>query len=504
MCRTLPIVSVLMLSLLSPACGEHGIEVDFPTDPVSVIPVQGELSFASQDWLGSPSQASVRLRGVVMAPLKGHPPTDRAALEAMAISAVRDHERQVTRAVIAHVERTLEVHGRGDLKWQSARVLGKPTPMKIESAALRVRYEYELHLRAETELFALLAPNQRVDPSVEIEIGSSWWGDSESTATLKLKEAQARDAFLPYPTMAQDGAIDIAIHVGTGAEVDAPAEVRIEEAGLSLLANGWKHPSTANFGPLEAGDLPFTREATFDGKTSELRVMLISESVTNRDLSSRLSAALITSLTQRDVVILRDLDPVLEEAVADAIGLGSTPGADAIESASGAQLVILHRTSNQPWGDQGVNAAWATSGRDVIEFAPTKTSNDAVLDALVTGLTLTDAAGRHVPLSMGGLHRLASRYTGEALHLTAWGLEDNPGLNPYGTHDHLGGECTAPSQCGAPGNLCVTLGPERVCGVACAGDTACPTGYRCASVIMDTGLDFLPRQCVPRPSPNSI
>lgn len=246
MCRNLPILFIVMISLLMPACGEHGVEIDFPTESVSVIPVQGEPSFASQDWLATPTQASVRLHGVVLAPLKGHPPTDREALEAMASSTVERHERQVTQAVIDHVERTLEMHGREDLKWQSARVLDTSTSMKIESAALRVRYEYELHLRAETELFRLLAPNQRVDPSFEIEIGESWWGDSESTAILRLEESEARDAFLPYPAMAKDGAIDIAVHVGSGAHLEPGAELRIEETGLSLLANGWKHPSTAN------------------------------------------------------------------------------------------------------------------------------------------------------------------------------------------------------------------------------------------------------------------
>jgi hypothetical protein len=503
--RALTIISILILSLLSTACGEHGIEIDFPTEAISVIPVQGEASFASQDWSANATQASVRLHGVVLAPLKGHPPEDRAALDLMATSAVREHEQHVTRAVIAHVERTLEMHGRDDLKWTSTRVLGSATPMKIESSALQVRYAYELHLRAETELYALLIPNQRVDPSLEIEVGESWWGDSESTATLKVEEAEAPDGFLPYPTMVEDGAIDIAIHVGAGADIDAPAEARIEEAGLSLLANGWKHPSTANFGQLEVGDLPFTREATFGGQTSELRVMLISESFSAREAAPRLSNALVTSLMKRDVVILRDLEPALEEVVAGAIGLGAVPGPDAIEVSAGAQLVILHRTSDRPWADQGVNAVRATSRRDVLEFARTDASEDAVLDALITGLTLTDGAGRHVPLSVAGLHRLAARHAGEALHLTAWGLQHNATLNPYGTHDHLGGPCTGPSTCGAPGNLCVSeVEGQGACGLACASDTACPTGYRCAAVAMGSDLDFLPRQCVPRPGPQAI
>ena len=491
-------VTLLMTMLLSPACGEHGIEIPFPSETVSVIPTEGEPSFAQPDWLRTPDVVNVRVHGVALAPIAGHPPEDREALESLARSAVRSHERQMTQALIDHVERTLEREERADLKWQTTRVLGSDVEMKIESSALRVRYEYELHLRASPELFALLAPNQRVDPSFVLNVGDSWWGDSESAVSLKLAEAPAPDAFLPYPEMAQDGAIDIAVHVGDGSSVTTPANVRIEETGLSLLSQGWKHPWAPNFRAMEAIELPFTREASFNGEVSELRVMLIKENAATRTLSRRLSNSLMMSLTQRDIVILRDLEPTVEVAVAEAIGFGSKELPATLGTENRAQLVIMHRTSESSWVDHGMTKVRANSKRDVIEFGPTTTSDDTILDALVAGLTLADASGRHIPLSIGSLHRIASQHTEDPLHLCAWGLQDNPGLNPYGTQEALCADCAGPGQCGAAGNLCVLQGDAGACGLACTSDLSCPNGYRCGDVVADTGLDFLPRQCVPR------
>ncbi len=496
--RYLLTLPFLMTAVLTPACGEHGVAIDFPAQGVSLIPIEDEPSFVDRHERAAPEVVSIRIHGMAIAPLAGHPPENREELEAVARDSVNAHEHHMTRALIDHVERTLEHHGRTDLRWQTTRILGAEIPMKIESSALRVRYEYELHLRASPELFALLAPHQRVDPSFVLHVSDSWWGDSESEVTLSLSESAAPDAFLPYLDMAKDGAIDIAVHVGDAADLETPAKVRIEEAGLSLIAKGWKRATSSRLATLEMAETPFTREVSFDGELSELRVMLFKENSRTRDLSWRLSSSLMTSLSKRDIVILRDLEPSLEAAVADAIGLGSASANTTLTNESGAKLIIVHSTSESAWVDQGIHSVRGDAGRDVIEFGSTTTSDDAILDALVAGLTLTDSTGRHVPLSIGSLHRLAAKHTEEALHLSAWGLHDNPRTNPYGAHDELCAPCSGPNHCGSAGNLCVYQDGAGACGLACASELSCPSGYRCATVVTDTGLDFLPRQCVPR------
>ena len=496
--RYLISVSILCLILLAPACGEHGLNVSFPDPTVGALPLAEEPSFAHPDWLTTSRDVNVRIHGLAVAPLSGRPPADRQALRDHAQAAVHAHERHMTQMVIEHITRTLEDHGRGDLAWQSTRLMSTTTPMKIDTEALRVRYGFALHVRATPDLFHLLAPHQRVDPKFEIEVAESWWGDSESSITLRLTEDRAPDAFLPYPAMAKDGAIDIAVHVGDGSSATDPAEARIEETGLSLLDTGWKHPSTTNFGPLEAESVPFTRAASLNGADSELRLTLIQELASDRGAARRLSSGLITSLTTRDIVILRDLEPSVEAAVARAVGLSTTSSAAAIEGRPEAQLILVHRTSDTPWSHPGVDSVRANAGRDFMELRTTESSTDAVLEGLLAGLTLTDSGDRHVPLSINGLHNLAAKNANQALHLSVWGLDDNPLLNPYGSDAELCGACAGPGVCGAAGNLCVGGGGDGTCGLACSSDAACPTGYRCSTLDLEPSLDFLPRQCVPR------
>ncbi len=489
----LPSLSVLLF-----ACGEHGVEVTFPSEPVNVIPVEGEPSFAEPHWLPSVEQVSVRVHGIALAPLSGRAPSDRDALERVAVEAVRAHEHRVTQSLLSHVKRTVVQNDALDMKWQSTRVMRRGASMKIESALGRVRYAYELYLQGPPDLFSLLAPHQRAEPGFELEIGDALGEGEASRIDLKLTEHETPDAFLPVDAMGRDGAIDIAVHMGDGGVSDAPATARVVQTGLSLLAKGWKHPSTANYGALKPESQPFTRAAQFGGKSSELRVTLVSESSPVRGEVRRLSSALIHSLTERDIVILRDLTPALERAVVSAMGIAEGTEGEMIAADAGAQLVVVHRTSSEPWSHSAGSAVRATVGRDLIELRTSERSDDAVLDGLVAGLTLTDATERHVPLTVGGLHRLAGQQTEMPLHLSVWGLEDNPRLNPYGSASELCGLCAGPGACGAAGNLCVVEDELSRCGVACAEDTACPQGYRCATVTTDTGLSFLPRQCVPR------
>ena len=121
-----------------------------------------------------------------------------------------------------------------------------------------------------------------------------------------------------------------------------------------------------------------------------------------------------------------------------------------------------------------------------------------VLHEFVFWLTLTDQLGRHYPLSWKTILRGVNTRTYKTVHYGVHGIDGDPGLNPHGGAETLCEPCRDASQCGEGGNLCLNYGGQGLCGVACATDTACPDGFRCARMTDDPDLFYLPKQCVSR------
>src|SRR5262249_24191763 len=65
------------------------------------------------------------------------------------------------------------------------------------------------------------------------------------------------------------------------------------------------------------------------------------------------------------------------------------------------------------------------------------------------------------------------------------GIDSDPHLHPFANTSKFGQKCSANADCGAPGNLCITLGSlGKRCTAACAGegDGGCPSTYSCKAV----------------------
>ena len=75
------------------------------------------------------------------------------------------------------------------------------------------------------------------------------------------------------------------------------------------------------------------------------------------------------------------------------------------------------------------------------------------------------------------------------------GIDDNPKLVPFAKRDNFGKSCSANSDCGGPGNLCVSTGSGKKCTAACAGDGGCGTGYTCKAVASSTSSTIYGRAC---------
>lgn len=78
------------------------------------------------------------------------------------------------------------------------------------------------------------------------------------------------------------------------------------------------------------------------------------------------------------------------------------------------------------------------------------------------------------------------------------GIDDNPKLVPFAKRENFGKTCSANADCGAPGNLCVSVGSGRkACRAACAtlGESGCGTGYTCKAVASASSSTIYGRAC---------
>jgi hypothetical protein len=75
------------------------------------------------------------------------------------------------------------------------------------------------------------------------------------------------------------------------------------------------------------------------------------------------------------------------------------------------------------------------------------------------------------------------------------GIDDNPTLVPFAKPENFGKACSANSDCGGPGNLCVGTASKKVCSAACTADAGCGTGFRCKSVASSSSNTIFARAC---------
>ena len=121
-----------------------------------------------------------------------------------------------------------------------------------------------------------------------------------------------------------------------------------------------------------------------------------------------------------------------------------------------------------------------------------------MLYQFVYWLTLTNDDGAHFPLSWKAILRGVNTRSFKTVHYGVHGVANNPQLNPHRSESIACTPCSADNECGAGGNLCLGYPMGNACGVACTNDSACGDGYRCARLVEDPKLFYIPKQCVRR------
>jgi hypothetical protein len=75
------------------------------------------------------------------------------------------------------------------------------------------------------------------------------------------------------------------------------------------------------------------------------------------------------------------------------------------------------------------------------------------------------------------------------------GIDDNPKLVPFANTAKFGKACSANSDCGAPGNLCVSASGGKKCTAACTDTSGCGTGYTCKAVASTSSATIYGKAC---------
>jgi len=124
-------------------------------------------------------------------------------------------------------------------------------------------------------------------------------------------------------------------------------------------------------------------------------------------------------------------------------------------------------------------------------------ASPSTVQNFISALLARDSAGRLRPQPVSTLlTRLDSESWGFHPMYGIHGIDDNPKLVPFAKTANFGKTCSANSECGGPGNLCVSMGTAgKRCTAACASDPACGTGYACKSVASSSTSTIYGKAC---------
>jgi hypothetical protein len=75
------------------------------------------------------------------------------------------------------------------------------------------------------------------------------------------------------------------------------------------------------------------------------------------------------------------------------------------------------------------------------------------------------------------------------------GIDDNPTVVPWAQTAKFGTACSTNTDCGGPGNLCVSQTGGKKCTAACVATAGCGTGYVCKAVASSSSSTIYGKAC---------
>lgn len=322
------------------------------------------------------------------------------------------------------------------------------------------------------------------------------------------------DAFFDVNKLIADGKLDIDVHFGWDYHDNFHLKHSKDLFGW-LQAQGFTAP-VSSWDKLTHTSGPFTRTLEANGKTIKLEVRIFfgkpgAENDTETAAGGKvLEADLRTSMKTRDVVIFDGhAGPFYGFSMANwnKTTEGDFDDADmrTADLADKYQVVLAEGCETYQIGEALMeNPHKAGKNVDVITSMSFSNAATAIItEDFISQLIAHDSQQRMRPTNILGLLTKLDRAASDATFHTMYGvhgIDQDPHLHPFANTAMFGKKCSTNADCGAPGNLCVTMGSSgKKCTAACAGvgdaSTGCPPSYTCKAVASASSATIFGRAC---------
>lgn len=318
------------------------------------------------------------------------------------------------------------------------------------------------------------------------------------------------DAFFDINKLIKDGLLDIDVHFGW--DYHDNFHLKHSKDLFGWLVDQGFTPPVASWEQLTHTSGPFTRTLDANGKQVKIEVRIFfgkpgAENDTETDAGGKvLEADLRNSMKLRDVVIFDGhAGPFYGFSMANwnKTNEGDFDDADmrVADIATKYQVVLAEGCETYQIGE-ALQENPNKHGKNVDVVTSMSFSNAAtaiVTEDFITQLIAHDSSNRLRPTNILGLLTKLDRAASDATFHTMYGIhgiDEDPHLHPFANTAMFGKKCSANADCGAPGNLCVTMGASgKKCTAACAGDGGCPTSYTCKAVASASSSTIFGRAC---------
>ena len=334
----------------------------------------------------------------------------------------------------------------------------------------------------------------------------------KETITFSIaRERASTDGFFDLARLTADGKLDMDVYFGWDYHSDY--HLKHSKAFFTWLKDqGFKAPA-ASWDALTHTSGAFTRTVKADNRTIDVEIRVYfgkPGTATDPDTDAGgvvLEDLAMGSLASRDVIVYSGHSgPFYGFALANwrKTSEGDLDDADmrvAPMPADRYQVVLAEGCDTYQIGTAfKENPNKAGKNIDVITTTSfSNASSPAAVQSFVSALLARDSLARLRPQPVSTLlTRLDSSSYGFTSMYGMHGIDDNPTLVPFARRDNFGKTCRANSDCGGPGNLCVSTAAGKQCTAACTADAGCGTGYTCKAVASSSSSTIYGKACAKR------
>ncbi|HUS33087.1 MAG TPA: hypothetical protein VMZ53_31515 [Kofleriaceae bacterium] len=416
---------------------------------------------------------------------------------------------------------------------------GEFVDLDVAPRADKLTYDFTFHqLAAAGKGLMTQLPIRQVNgmPSFDLEIGkpsnaelaqletnhewyrnAPWSGWNPSMVSADKKEAmtfgikpekESSDGFFNLEKYTADGVLDIDVFFGW--DYHSEYHIKHSQAFFTWLKGQGFTAPVASWDAMTKDTGAFTKTVKADGKNVKVEVRFYfgkpgTATDPDTDAGGKVLEDLArASLAKRDVVMYSGHSgPFYGFALANwkKTEEGDLDDADikAMQlPADKDQLVLANGCETYQIGEAfRTNPAKAGKNIDVITtMSFSNAGTPTIVEATVEALLARDASNNLRPQPVS---TLLTKIDSDSWYFKPMygfhGIDDNPKVVPWARTANFGKACTTNSQCGGPGNLCVSTGSAKVCTAACASDGGCGTGMTCKPVASSSTNTIYGKAC---------